>query len=131
VNESHETKKPSSAGRLTRANQRVWYDLTLFFCDYRPTASGTVLNSPSPARWTQLHHFAACINVHSITLLLPPMIFGKEHYMSDEIDDLRTYLAEEGAELTPEQVLMLRDFIDEVGSLEDAILALEQLDEAA
>jgi hypothetical protein len=59
------------------------------------------------------------------------MISGKEHYMSDEIDNLRTYLAEEGADLTPEQVLTLRDFIDEVGSLEDAIQALDQLDEAA
>ena len=53
--------------------------------------------------------------------------------MSDElsIDDLRAVLAEEGTDLTQEQVLALRDFIDEVGSLEDAILALEQLDKAA
>ena len=51
--------------------------------------------------------------------------------MSDEINDLRTFLAEEGADLTQEQVVALRDFIDEVGSLEDALLALEQLDEAA
>ena len=53
--------------------------------------------------------------------------------MSDEIsiDDLRAVLAEEGTHLTHEQALGLRDFIDEVGSLEDAILALEQLDEAA
>jgi hypothetical protein len=51
--------------------------------------------------------------------------------MDDEIDDLRTYLAEQGADLTQEQVLALHDFIDEVGSLEDAIEALEQLDEAA
>ena len=53
--------------------------------------------------------------------------------MSDEIeiDDLRAVLAEEGTDLTHEQVLALRDFIDEAGSLEDAILALEQLDKAA
>ena len=53
--------------------------------------------------------------------------------MSDElsVDDLRAVLAEAGTDMTQEQVLALRDFIDEVGSLEDAILALEQLDKAA
>ena len=51
--------------------------------------------------------------------------------MSDEINNLQAFLAEEGSDLTEAQVLALRDFIDEVGSLENAILALEQLDEAA
>jgi len=51
--------------------------------------------------------------------------------MSDEINDLRTYLAEEGADLTQAQVLALQSFIDEVGSLEDAIQLLDQVKEAA
>jgi hypothetical protein len=59
------------------------------------------------------------------------MIPGKEHYMNDEINDLRTYLAEEGADLTQAQVLALQSFIDEVGSLEDAIQLLDQVKEAA
>ena len=59
------------------------------------------------------------------------MNFGKEQGMNDEINDLRVYLAEEGAHLTQEQVLALQEFIDEVGSTEDAIQLLDQLKEAA
>ena len=53
--------------------------------------------------------------------------------MNDElsIDDLRAVLAEHGTDLTQEQALALRDFIDEIGDLDEAILALEQLDKAA
>ena len=54
--------------------------------------------------------------------------------MSDEINDLRTYLAEEGADLSQEQVLTLRDFIDQLGGIENATLAMkifDELDEAA
>jgi hypothetical protein len=66
--------------------------------------------------------------------LLPPMIFGKEQHMSDEINDLRTYLAEEGADLTQEQVRVLDEFIGQLGGIENATLAiklLNELDEAA
>ena len=54
--------------------------------------------------------------------------------MSDEINDLRTYLAEEGADLSQEQVRALDEFIDQIGGIENAILAikiLDGLDEAA
>jgi hypothetical protein len=51
--------------------------------------------------------------------------------MSDEINDLQAYLAGEGSDLTQEQVVALRDFIDEVGSVEDATQLLDQLNEAA
>ncbi len=54
--------------------------------------------------------------------------------MSDEINDLRSYLAEEGADLTQEQVRALDEFIDQLGGIENATLAmkvLDELDEAA
>ena len=54
--------------------------------------------------------------------------------MSDEINDLRIYLAEEGADLTQEQVRALDEFIDQLGGIENATLAiklLDKLDEAA
>ncbi len=54
--------------------------------------------------------------------------------MSDEIDDLRAFLAEEGADLTQEQVRVLDEFIDHLGGIENATLAmklLDKLDEAA
>jgi hypothetical protein len=66
--------------------------------------------------------------------LLPPMISGKEQHMSDEINDLRTYLAEEGADLTQEQVRVLDEFVGQLGGIENATLAiklLDELDEAA
>jgi hypothetical protein len=44
------------------------------------------------------------------------------------IADLRSVLAEQGSQLTPQQVLAIKDFIQEVGSLEEATLALELLD---
>ena len=62
------------------------------------------------------------------------MISGKEQHMSDEINDLRAFLAEEGAELTKEQVRVLDEFIDQLGGIENATLAmrlLDKLDEAA
>jgi hypothetical protein len=59
------------------------------------------------------------------------MIFGKEQHMSDEINDLRTYLTEEGADLTQEQVRALDEFIDQLGGIENATLAIKLLDEAA
>ena len=62
------------------------------------------------------------------------MILGKEPYMSDEINDLRAFLSEEGADLTQEQVRALDEFIDQIGGIENATLAmklLDKLDEAA
>jgi hypothetical protein len=59
------------------------------------------------------------------------MISGKEQHMSDEINDLRTYLAEEGADLSQEQVRALDEFIDQLGGIENATLAIRLLDEAA
>jgi hypothetical protein len=41
--------------------------------------------------------------------------------MSDEINDLRTYLAEEGADLTQEQVRVLDEFVGQLGGIENAI----------
>jgi len=53
--------------------------------------------------------------------------------MSDQtdfvIDELRAALAEEGSDVTRDQIVALHDFIDQVGSLEEAALALEILDE--
>jgi len=49
--------------------------------------------------------------------------------MSDEINDLRIYLAEEGADLTQEQVRALDEFIDQIGGIENATLAIKTLDE--
>ncbi len=54
--------------------------------------------------------------------------------MSDEINDLRIYLAEEGADLTQEQVRALDEFIDQLGGIENATVVmkvLDELDEAA
>ncbi len=51
--------------------------------------------------------------------------------MSDEINDLRAFLSEEGAELTKEQVHALDEFIDQIGGIENATLAINLLDEAA
>jgi hypothetical protein len=62
------------------------------------------------------------------------MIFGKEQYMSDEINDLHAFLAEEGNDLSQEQVRALGEFIDQIGGIENATLAiklLNELDEAA
>ncbi len=54
--------------------------------------------------------------------------------MSDGIDDLRTYLGEEGTDFSQEQVGALDAFIDRIGGLENALLAikiLDDMDEAA
>jgi DNA-directed RNA polymerase subunit F len=51
--------------------------------------------------------------------------------MSDEIDDLRAFLAEEGNDLSQEQVRALGEFIDRIGGIENATLAIKLLDEAA
>ena len=54
--------------------------------------------------------------------------------MNDEIDDLRAFLAEEGADLSREQVRALDELIDQLGGIENATLAmklLDKLDEAA
>ena len=54
--------------------------------------------------------------------------------MSDEINNLRAFLSEEGADLTQEQVRALDEFIDQIGGIENATLAMElldKLDEAA
>jgi len=54
--------------------------------------------------------------------------------MSDEINDLRIFLAEEGSDLTEAQVRALDEFIDQIGGIENAALAmklLDELDEAA
>ena len=48
--------------------------------------------------------------------------------MSDEINDLRTFLSEEGNDLSPEQVRALHEFIDRIGGIENATLAIEMLD---
>ncbi len=42
-------------------------------------------------------------------------------------DELRAFLAEEGTDLTPEQLLALRQFVDKFDTLEDAAEALEAL----
>jgi hypothetical protein len=53
--------------------------------------------------------------------------------MSDQTnlvnDELRAILSEEGSDLTRDQIVALRDFIEQVGSVEEAALALEVLDE--
>jgi hypothetical protein len=54
---------------------------------------------------------------------------GRSNRMSDEIDDLQAFLAEEGSDLTEAQVLALREFIDQAGSLEEAVLAIEMLEQ--
>ena len=46
-----------------------------------------------------------------------------------EIEQLRAILAEDGSEVTGAQILALKSFVDEIGSLEEAALALELLDE--
>ena len=54
--------------------------------------------------------------------------------MSDEINDLHAFLAEEGNDLSQEQVRALGEFIDQIGGIENATLAmkiLDELDEAA
>ena len=54
--------------------------------------------------------------------------------MSDEINDLRAFLAEEGNDLSQGQVRALDEFIDQLGGIENATLAiklLDELDEAA
>jgi hypothetical protein len=53
--------------------------------------------------------------------------------MSDQTnlvnDELRAILSEEGSDLTRDQIVALRDFIEQVGGVEEAALALEVLDE--
>ena len=63
----------------------------------------------------------------------------KEYYdcvvmVGDEINDLRIFLAEEGSDLTEAPVRALDEFIDQIGGIENAALAirlLDELDEAA
>ena len=49
--------------------------------------------------------------------------------MSDAINDFRAFLAEEGADLTQEQVRALDEFIDQLGGIENAALAIKLLEE--
>jgi hypothetical protein len=44
------------------------------------------------------------------------------------IEELRAYLAEEGTDLTVQQLLALRQFVDKFDSLEEAAMALDVLD---
>ena len=43
-------------------------------------------------------------------------------------EELRAFLAEEGTDLTEEQLLALRQFVAKFDSLEEAALALDELD---
>ena len=47
---------------------------------------------------------------------------------ADITEELRACLAEEGADLTKEQLIALRQFVEKFDSLEEAALALDVLD---
>ena len=53
--------------------------------------------------------------------------------MSDQtnlvIDELRAVLFQEGSDLTRDQIIALHEFIDQVGSVDEAAQALEVVDE--
>jgi hypothetical protein len=44
-------------------------------------------------------------------------------------DEIRELLVAEGNELSPSQALALRDFIDRIGGIENAALAVDLLDD--